>query len=493
MSTNDHPHQKRWTQAIGFDGPHLRIPYRFIQGDFGYSPFDEERIRAALQQITDGVEGCIEFYDDTVTKLYHDKYIQVRQKNKNGDNEGCGSALGMVTESWGTSNDEGGKYQEIGLGPGCLPWPGIIQHEFYHALGFAHEQNRNDQDDHIVIHYENIPEDGHVWFKPMGERWLDVGEKYQIDSIMHYGGIVDAANEIYSMTRVDNGEPVNPLPGQKPAFSRPSSGDIFQAYLMYQSFCPVPPSRLYCDNGEYFLEGRECDGVPDCTDGSDENVGFCGSMHCGDQIIIKSDLGQSFEGTYDLSDEYVNGKVAYEKKNSPCTLSYNATWCDGWCNGWNLKNGETVLAWGLNYDGECPLGADKTWHLEPKDPLPGFAMTSVDYKPKPTEPSNGRCEFSSDFVRHCNAQGDWYTVLYTLSPEECARRCSNDYPDCHVAHHHPAFQIWPDEKRTHCWLWSKNATKCDWGGAEGQSGHPGATMIRCNQPGELYILLYQMA
>ena len=45
----------------------------------------------------------------------------------------------------------GGKYQTITLGRGCLPWPHIIQHEVYHAMGFAHEQNRNDRDDNIRL------------------------------------------------------------------------------------------------------------------------------------------------------------------------------------------------------------------------------------------------------------------------------------------------------------------------------------------------------
>ena len=37
-----------------------------------------------------------------------------------------------------------------------------------------------------------------------------------------------------------------------------------------------------------------------------------------------------------------------------------------------------------------------------------------------------------------------------------------------------------------CWMWSKEATKCDWGGAELISHHPGAQMIRCqSDPGKI--------
>ena len=66
---------------------------------FGFSDFDKERIRSAVNMITEELGGCIEFYDDTDTKIYHDKYIVYRHKNRNGDFEGCGSAMGMVTEA----------------------------------------------------------------------------------------------------------------------------------------------------------------------------------------------------------------------------------------------------------------------------------------------------------------------------------------------------------------------------------------------------------
>ena len=166
MSTAGDPFQRRWTQAIGFPGPQLRIPYRFIDiPEFGFAEADQDKIRAAVNQISDELAGCIEFYDDTETKIYHDKYIVFRHKNANGNFEGCHSSMGMVTQSWGIPNDEGGFYQQIGLGPGCLYGNQTIQHEAYHALGFAHEQNRNDRDENIVVHWDNIASDAHIWFQ----------------------------------------------------------------------------------------------------------------------------------------------------------------------------------------------------------------------------------------------------------------------------------------------------------------------------------------
>ena len=75
--------------------------------------------------------------------------------------------------------------------------------------------------------------------------WMDIGEQYEIDSIMHYGGIIDHENQIYSMTRVDDGKLVEPLPFRSweyPGITRPTSIDIIQAHKMYETFRPVRPS-----------------------------------------------------------------------------------------------------------------------------------------------------------------------------------------------------------------------------------------------------------
>ena len=159
---------------------------------------------------------------------------------------------------------------------------------------------------------------------------------------------------------------------------------------------------------------------------------------------------------------------------------------------------DDVIAWGLDYEGTCPVGSDETWmigNMDSKKKYDGFVMVSGqfmrfvkqivlivvilsdDYEPQPVAKPNGRCRYSEDFVRMCDHQ---ITVLYGLSHEQCFTACSNDFAgQCAKAHNHPPFQIWPDVRTNACWLWRTDAKKCDWNGGESGSGHPGAQMFWC--------------
>ena len=41
----------------------------------------------------------------------------------------------------------------------------VVTHEFMHALGFNHEQERPDRDSHVIIHLDNIQDDKEQSFK----------------------------------------------------------------------------------------------------------------------------------------------------------------------------------------------------------------------------------------------------------------------------------------------------------------------------------------
>lgn len=53
-----------------------------------------------------------------------------------------------------------GGEQQLSLGLLCATWldVGPIYHELLHALGFYHEHNRPDRDNHIEVNWDNIAE-----------------------------------------------------------------------------------------------------------------------------------------------------------------------------------------------------------------------------------------------------------------------------------------------------------------------------------------------
>ena len=88
-----------------------------------------------------------------------------------------------------------------------------------------------------------------------------------------------------------------------------------------------------------------------------------------------------------------------------------------------------------------------------------------------------RCDLSCYFQRYC---GTIHKQLYAKTPEECRAICDAD-ASCMVGTWHPPKQIWGDEDRPVCFLFSKdrNAVVGNWGGVELYDYHPGAKMIRC--------------
>lgn len=93
-------------------------------------------IRSAFKQFS--LKTCVSFVPKRTTDV---DYVSIENSNT-----GCWSSVGRV----------GGK-QIVNLqSPMCTDVLGVILHELTHAIGFIHEQSREDRDGYVKILMENV-------------------------------------------------------------------------------------------------------------------------------------------------------------------------------------------------------------------------------------------------------------------------------------------------------------------------------------------------
>lgn len=151
----------RWPNGI--------VPYE-IRGNFNSQ--DMSIIDHAIAEYHR--RTCIRF----VPRSSEQDYISIVSGNS-----GCWSSVGRV----------GGK-QEVNLqSPGCLTKPGTAIHELMHALGFLHEQNREERDSYVSIEYQNIQPSAMSNFD-RAAKTLAFGVPYDYGSVMHYSANAFSTN-----------------------------------------------------------------------------------------------------------------------------------------------------------------------------------------------------------------------------------------------------------------------------------------------------------
>ncbi|XP_075158663.1 hatching enzyme 1.2-like [Haematobia irritans] len=151
----------RWPNGI--------VPYE-IRGNFNAQ--DMSIIEHAIAEYHR--RTCIRF----VRRTSQQDYISIVSGNS-----GCWSSVGRV----------GGK-QEVNLqSPGCLTKPGTTIHELMHALGFLHEQNREERDSYVNIQYQNIQPSAMSNFDKAA-RTQAFGVPYDYGSVMHYSANAFSTN-----------------------------------------------------------------------------------------------------------------------------------------------------------------------------------------------------------------------------------------------------------------------------------------------------------
>lgn len=159
--------------------PNAQIPYVISAG---YTTEQRQIIAMAMSAFHNAT--CIRFLPRKSTQA---DYITI---TKTGT--GCNSAVGKA-----------GGNQKLSLDDGCLSksYVGIAIHEMMHAIGFAHEHQRPDQEDYIDVLYDNIQPDWQQWFQPLPETEVNtLNLPYDIQSVMHYVSFSSAA--------VDSSQPI---------------------------------------------------------------------------------------------------------------------------------------------------------------------------------------------------------------------------------------------------------------------------------------------
>uniref|UniRef100_A0A672QSQ6 Metalloendopeptidase n=1 Tax=Sinocyclocheilus grahami TaxID=75366 RepID=A0A672QSQ6_SINGR len=114
------------------------------------------------------LKSCIDFKPRAVEDI---SYISVESR------DGCWSYVGRTSA----------RGQTLSIENGCGV-KAIVEHEFFHALGFGHEQSRYDRDDYVTINFENIITGREHSFNKYSENLTTTqGTPYDYYSVMHYG------------------------------------------------------------------------------------------------------------------------------------------------------------------------------------------------------------------------------------------------------------------------------------------------------------------
>ena len=81
-------------------------------------------------------------------------------------------------------------------------------------LGFFHEQQRLDRDDHVVIHPELVNDPNYARIDQMfgiPDVWDDMGSPYDFHSIMHYGGQIQTHKGVRAPNIGKKSKPHEPI------------------------------------------------------------------------------------------------------------------------------------------------------------------------------------------------------------------------------------------------------------------------------------------
>jgi len=218
-----------------------RWPEGIVKFEFhnSVSYHNQEQIRDALENLQSKLDYCIRFEES-----HYGKRIKVTNiKNT------CESWVGYQYD-W--------NYQRLNLASGCM-YTATIEHEFLHAIGLHHHQNRHDRDQYVEILSQNIePEKMHNFQKYSSRQVTHYGLPYDYESVMHYGSYDFSKNGMRTIRTKDSSK--QGVIGNAKGIS---DLDIELVKKMYN--CGGGP--VACDYTDYFEDCGYWAGLGDCQDG----------------------------------------------------------------------------------------------------------------------------------------------------------------------------------------------------------------------------------
>jgi len=163
--------------------------------------FLESKVKSALKDLQERTGNCVQF-----------KERKTGPRVVVHSHGGCSSHIGYR-----------GIEQDLTLGLGCYS-KGIIQHEFMHALGFAHSQARSDRDTYIEVKTENVEEKyKHNFDKYLPHLISHYGLPFDFESIMLYPSNAFSKNGEMTIVARDKYKSKQNLIGNR---KEASAGDI---------------------------------------------------------------------------------------------------------------------------------------------------------------------------------------------------------------------------------------------------------------------------
>ncbi|XP_055377863.1 hatching enzyme 1.2-like [Condylostylus longicornis] len=202
--------------------PDGTVPYE-IRGSF--SKNDLNLISSAFNEYHK--QTCIRF----VPKSNEKDYIVFQ----NG-NTGCWSSVGRV----------GNGAQVINLQtPGCVVKIGTVLHEIMHALGFLHEQNREDRDSYVSVDWNNVKKAAYNNFeRATPQTTTAFGVSYDTGSVLHYSSNAFAIDPS-KPTIIPKDPQALKVMGQRENFS---AADVKKIWKMYKCKSPTASGQKTNNN-----------------------------------------------------------------------------------------------------------------------------------------------------------------------------------------------------------------------------------------------------